>query len=278
MSSQFLRAARVTIGPPGSEGVSFDERFRIVFDINKTLEQDANRAEVQIYGLSADTQDRIQSLDNRLTVEAGYQGATKVIAVGDLSSYGTKREPPNSITTVEAGDGLRALTEAQTSVSFAEGVDAERVLRQISEDMSVEVRDVASTISGLFENGFSFDGRSKDALDKIAAKTGLDWSIQDNEIQFAEPGAAALTELVYLSTDTGLIKSPERLDELSAGDVKGEEGGWAFSSLLSPSITPGGLVEIESPRVSSIMRVVSVQHVGDTRGPDWESRVEAVEV
>lgn len=278
MSSQFLRSARVTIGPAGEDGASFDERFRIAFQVTKTLEQDANRAEVRIYGLSDDTVDRIQSLDNRLVLEAGYDGATKVIAVGDLSSYGTESEPPDSITVVESGDGLRALTEAQTSVSFAEGVDAERVLRQISDDMALEVRDVAETIDGLFEQGFSFDGRSKDALDQIAERVGLDWSIQDDEIQFTRPDAAALEEMVFLSRRTGLLDTPERMDDLSAGQVRGaEDGGWSFRSLLAPGIVPGGLVEVESPRVSGIMRVVSVEHIGDTRGPEWESRVEAIE-
>ena len=274
---QFRRRVRVTVGPPGGIGTVVDDRFRVAFTVRKDDTQDANRAEVSIYGLNSDTRTRLLSTDNVMTIEAGYEGALEVLATGNVSAYRVQSDNPEVITILEAGDGLRTLRDARVSLSFEEGVSFQTVLDGITAQMNVGFRDTGTQLVGLYRNGFSFTGKAKEALNKVTARAGVSWSIQNDELQLVTRGGVAIRRAVRLTPQTGLIGSPQTLDDLDFVGEDGENTGYRVRCQLQPKIEPGGLIEIDSRDVSGQWRVKNVQHSGDTRASEWITTAEVVE-
>jgi mannose-6-phosphate isomerase class I len=54
-------------------------------------------------------------------------------------------------------------------------------------------------------------------------------------------------------------------------------GGWKIKALLQPNIEPGNVIVVESDEIpaGSKFRVIEVEHIGDTHGPDWTSTIYA---
>ena len=265
------RKSQLLIGPPGEEGVLFDERFRIAFSVLKTDTQDANRMAVEVYGLSRQTRDVVATLENRVILTAGYETEQEVLAVGDVETYSIRREPPNIITEIQCGDGVRAMKEARSNISVDGVVSVRRILDKIADDLGLEVRDAQVNLGESYQNGFSFNGRSKDALNEIAYRGGWKWSIQDNELQIQPQEGPAVDEALVLSPGSGLLNSPERLD-----DLENEQEGWRIESFLIPKAEPGQLVIVESRDLEGEFTIRTVEHDGDTRGQDWRTTLEVV--
>ena len=263
------RKCEVLIGPPGQEGAFFDERFRVAFTVLKTDTQDANRMSVEVYGVSRETRDVVVTLESRVILTAGYESEQEVLAVGDVETYRVLREPPNIITEIQCGDGVRALKDARSNISVDGAVSVSRLVDKIAEDLGVQVRDTQVDLGESFQNGYSFNGKSKSALDELAYRGGWKWSIQDNELQIQPQIGPAIDEAIMLSPGSGLLGSPERLD-----DLEDEQEGWRLSSFLVPRAEPGQSIIVESRDLEGEFTIRTVEHSGDTRGEEWWTTLE----
>ena len=58
MSRAFDRRVEVLIGDERGEGLRFDQRFRITFEVTKDREPDGGEASVQIYNVGDPSRDR----------------------------------------------------------------------------------------------------------------------------------------------------------------------------------------------------------------------------
>ena len=273
---KYLRSASILIGPPGQEGLAFSsDRFRMAFTVTKTLEQDANRFQASVYGLSRQSQDMVTRLENSVILSAGYQGAEEVIAIGDIETYETIRQPPDVVTSIECGDGIRTLRDSRSNISISDTVSVRRILDRFATDLGVELRETTVDLGEPFENGFSFNGKTKDGLAVLARRGEWGWSIQGGELQISPQRGPALDDVIVVSAATGMINRPERLDELTPQQ---EDEGWRVSTLLEPDAEPGMLLEIESDIISGMYSIKTVEHAGDTRGQDWTTTMEVSEL
>lgn len=90
---------------------------------------------------------------------------------------------------------------------------------------------------------------------------GLVCNITDQAINIYPSGLAASEEIIHLDRYSGLISSPEML----------EEGGFKFHSLLRHEFNPGHLVSVASKYVNAVFLIQRLEHTGETRGNDWYS-------
>lgn len=263
MTELFARRCRVQVDTLGLEG--FDVRF----EIQKSLApKTPNSVELKIWNLNADHRQQLQEYEKvYVSVEAGYESGMSLLFRGDLRDVVSSRQGPDWITTVTSDSGRRA-RKARLVRSFAPGASVSSVLQAAARAMGVRLgntaeRTVAAKIAGTqaakFFNGYAVAGAIDEELDRLARSCNLEWSIQDDELQFLDYGEPLQQLAVKLTAQTGLIGSPE----------PGNKGITEARCLIIPDLYPGRRCEVQSEHVRGIYRIETTKHTGSTFGPEW---------
>jgi len=274
-SLYFDRRASVTIGSPAVgpflgnpiAGLGFRidsatvdtlgkyaEGFRITFEVVKTNTREPNTAKIQVYNLSQPTANQIDTRDDVVILQAGYGNVVEQLYVGDITKAGTVRVGVDRITSIECGTAAKATRTGKLAESFSPGTPDKAIFAKAAEALGLPLGDIDGLSDDQEVNGFSSTGRISDLLDKVVGKTGASWSVQDGALTVCPKKPVQSTGLL-LTPDSGLIQSPEKTDI-----------GVKFRALLSPSVAPCRIVQIQSENVTGFFRVLKVTHRGDTRG------------
>lgn len=243
--------------------------FDIRFEIAKSLSaKSPNSAELRVYNLNADHRKQLQELERvYVSVEAGYASGTSLLFRGDLRDVVSGREEADWVTTITSDSGRRARKQRLVK-SFAPGSTVGDVLGAAAKAMGVRLgntaqRTVAAKIAGTqasrFFNGYALAGAIDEELDRLARSCNLEWSIQDDELQFLDYGAPLAQLAVLLTPETGLLGSPE----------PGNKGIVEARCLIIPDLYPGRRVEVRAEHVRGLFRVETTKHVGSTFGDEW---------
>lgn len=275
---QFDRVAVVDIGRAGESGLRLSSH-RITFRVVKTDGGDANTLTIELYNLSRDSRAQIESTENKVVLSAGYSMDTvRVLAVGDVTSYHTDERGGNVVTTIEAGDGIRALTDTRVSISYDEGVSALSIVEDVAASLAVEAVDNLADLSGAYRNGYTFSGQAKHALDELAKRFDFDWSIQNGVLQLLPRREADTREIVVLTPETGMIGSPQTMDDTGANiGANQQAAGVTVTCQLQPRFVAGGVLELQSRGFNGAYRITEIEHSGDTRGQAWTTTIKARE-
>jgi hypothetical protein len=245
------------------------EELDVAFEITKSLSaKTPNSAEMRIWNLNAEHRKRLQELETvYVSLEAGYVGGTSLLFRGDLRDVISTREGTDWVTTITSDSGRRA-RKRRILKSFAPGATVENVLNAAAKAMGVRLGNTAAktvsakiqgTQASKFFNGYALAGAIEGELDRLARSCGLEWSIQDDELQFLDQGMPLQELGIELSPDTGLIGSPE----------PGNKAITEARCLMIPDLFPGRRIRITSEHVTGIYRAETTKHVGDTAGHDW---------
>lgn len=259
----FSRRVRVQVDTLLLEG------FDVTFEITKSLApKTPNKAEVRIWNLNADHRKQLQQLEKvYVSIEAGYASGTSLLFRGDLRDVVSRRDGSDWITSVTSDSGRRARKQRIVR-SFAPGATVSDVLGTAARAMGVKLgntaaRTVNAKISGTeaskFFNGYALAGAIDEELDRLARSCGLEWSIQDDELQFLDYGEPLAQIAVKLTADTGLLGSPE----------PGNKGIVEARCLIIPDLYPGRVVEVQSEHVRGLFRVETTKHTGSTFAGEW---------
>ncbi len=278
----FDRVASVEIGTPGQEGFlaeSFTvgpqsrlrEGFRIAFEIVKTPTPTPNAITIRLYNLKEENRDRLRRTTDRVILRAGYaeEVGPVIVAIGDVVDAVHKREAPDVITIITAGDGSRLLRTNKQTLSFVEGISAKEVISQVANSAGVALRDIGALADAQFANGFAESGPFSDIMDKLSGKLNAEWSVQNNELQVTLLDTPTNDVAILISPDSGLLGAPERRTDQGTPRSPSQKDGWIIRSLLQPTIEPRSRIVVESETVSGTFQVKELQHVGDTHSQDW---------
>lgn len=268
MAELYLRRVRLTLGTTRYEDL------RIVFTVRRTRKPDPNTATITVYNLSAKSRTALQDAKTIPTrLEAGYGNDLGQIFLGELRNAVSRREGPDWITTMETGDGEESFRTARINKSF-KSVNLEQIVQELADTMGVGLGNaIEKAREGKFadavtelSNGVVLNGRSSQQMTRVLDAAGLEWSIQDGQLQVLEPGKALELDAVVLTPATGLLGSPDL----------GERGRIECTSLLQPTIIPGRIIRVDSKQVSGDFVADVVEHDGDNRGQRFETMVEGV--
>lgn len=255
------------------------------FKVTRTSDKDPNTCEVTVFNLNRDNRDAIGGLENPVVqIKAGYRGRPDVdtesgqtdsegnmgvIFLGDCREAGSTYDPPLWLTVVESGDGERSTRFDRINRSFAKGTSFKNVIDAAAKSMRVGLGNLTQGIGDAsiseYVNGVTLSGQSSKQLDRLARSAGLEWSIQNSELQVLKAGATLSDFAVKLTPDTGLIGSTT-ID--SAGVLRGR-------ALLNSDIIPGRQLVIESLSVSGEFKVKKTEFTGSSQGTDWDVVFEA---
>ncbi len=247
--------------------------LRVQFKVKKTTKKEPNTAEVVITNLNADRRAQLQQAGGKFILLAGYESTgVEQLFVGDVRNVAHVRDGADWNSTLHSGDGERAYRWARINQSFKGGTPVSDVVAKIVTSMGIAQGNLATVLAGLsgqYVNGIALQGSAQRELDTILRSQGYSWSIVDGALSVLKNDATLAGLIPEWSGDTGLVGSPE------FGAAEKNKGPLVKAKhLLAPQVKPGGKIKLVSERFNGEIRVVVVDHTGDTEGGDWYTEVE----
>lgn len=259
----FNRRLDLLVDDGDGEGLDLSA-FRVAFKVEKTPLAEPNKATISIYNLTADTANQLMKEFKTVTLQAGYQETYGVVFKGNIThaSFG-KPTAVETILTLECGDGERGYNFGMINKTLAAGATAKDRQALLAEGLNVEVghSDTKNDIKS--SRGAVFFELARDFMRKEKATTGTDISVQDEILQFVDVEGTTPLQAVLLSSDTGLIGSPTRGEEVI--NVK---------CLLNPVLKIGGRIKIDEQgagidQFNGTYKILKITFSGDTEGNEW---------
>lgn len=290
----FQRVCKLVVGKPNQEELVFDQSFRITFEIKKSITSASKLSKIEIYNLSRDTRDRLRDIISRnadLAVQgqaqliaylyAGYEENTglELLYSANITNIYSRREPPDVITTVTCADNAVVFKNTFVAESHSEGVSTKEIAESLASKLGMTIDDSSNVPTHInLAHGYSFVGSAKVGVNKLMKQIKCNWTTENGKIRIHPIGGYTNDSIVVISSDSGMIKSPERIESQGTDSENGKiKHGWRVTSLLEPKLLPGRRVKIESEAVNGIYIVDSVEHKGDTATGDWQSVIETKE-
>ena len=281
MSRQYKRAYSLAISDGANARVI--DKLRVSFQITKSLMSFPNLAQIDVYNPSKDTLSMLETKFNTIQLNAGYEGNVRMLFTGQIRNVFQRKQGPDRIVTVFAGDGEQDWQNSIFNKTFSENVTIKRIVQEIAQSFE---NTITGALQGLDSpadklRGQSLSGSSKDVLDKLARDYGFAWSIQDGQL-VTVPNEDVLDDrdAVLINQATGMIGSPT-ITELGVN----------VTTLLNPELLPNRAFKVEAtaadvaiggvqfrtlPRTSGtgFYKTYQVIFNGDTHANNWFSTVE----
>lgn len=293
MSFLFGRIAKIVIGTSDTEALVFDERFRITFTITKTNVSTPTLSTISIYNLSETDRSNMEGIPDEnlkrsgeqippldMLLYAGYKEASgyELLYNGNITMVNTVYNPPNYLTEIVCGNGLRPLNDTTLQLSFAAGINTNQIITQIAAALKMDISKASDYLTHniAFAKGYSYSGLAKQAMDEVTKEAGLKWQVEKGQLIITAIDRASNDVIIELDAKSGLIGIPTRSTNNQIGDLynSGDYQGWNIKSLLQPSIIPSRQIHVTSKEVTGTFLIDSVNHKGDTRSGDWLSEID----
>ena len=260
----FDRSANITIGKPGKTGRVFTD-IRIKFKITKTSESSSNQAHIELYNLNSDSRGFLGGEGLVCVLKAGYKGVNTASASldtifsGDISHIKHERKGADMISSLECGDSQKKLTKTHTEQTFKKGTKTKHVIKALVDKLGIPVGKMEDLSESSFPHGITLSGNVKDLMDKMLAREGKEWHVQDSELYIIDPNKKDINKAIVVSKDTGLIGIPVA-----------QEKGLEITTLLIPSIKPGRVIQLISSGKTGFFFVREAVYEGDSVEGEWQ--------
>lgn len=281
-NENFMRTYTMKCGRMGKKGFAIgnlndatETALHVCFSIEKSSEESPNDANVQIWNLSDNNLKILESKDCIVELKAGYGNNMAAILVGSITSVVTTMDNSDRMTELTVVDGRVALRDTVASISINGKVNAKEVYQKIANEMGLPIVFAKDLSYKTLPNGFSYVGKAKNALQKIAKYCGHSWSIQNQVLQVTWPGKPVNARGFLLSKETGMISIPKRI-AITVNDV--DKVGYEVSYFLNGAIDVNDTVRIESSTANGYFLVHKVTIEGDNLDGDWICTAEVLEI
>lgn len=298
---QWKRKVQVVIGKGGT-GLLV-ENLRVQFEVAKTIESAPNVAVIRIFNLHPDNEAKIKNEFDEVLLNAGYEGAMRLVFRGNIKHVYRYRDGNDYITEIEAGDGDKDFRKAVMNETLAAGTTTSQLV-----DRAVGTfKGVGGTTKGHVQvnerariRGKVISGNTRDVLHDVARESGANWSIQDGQLVIVSTNDVLPGEAIVLRADTGMLGAPEINDK-----------GIAVKCLMNPALRVNGAIKLDNNGIKAkrvkaqalatkrekqetnaplgreneqlvrldpdgIYKVLKLTHKGDNRGQDWVSEIECI--
>lgn len=247
--STFGRIVEVVIG----DMVIQSPPLTIEIDVPFSDGSDGHAADVstvRFYNLSDESVAKIEE-GTPVVVRAGYEGDVGTVAVGTIEDASTKWDGVDKVTTLLVGDGTDMWLTRRVNRTWRAGVKASEVARDIVGLLGLSVGRIDLPDDVSYPRGRSLSTSAKAALEGIAEDTGARLHVTRQAVYLVPPRRHDRIGVV-LSSDTGLLDSPEPLSD--------PPGAYQVRMLLQHRIVPDAMVEMRSRTANGEFRVQSGRH------------------
>ena len=250
----WIREVYLKAGNKEFTGDKFEIDFRVPFSTNK----EPDISEVMIYNL---TQNSIANIGAKAYVilNAGYKGDTGNILTGKIENISTAWDGVDKVTTLKVSDGGIDLRGAKASKTYQAGTSASFIMSDMAGMLGLEIGEISPKIDTIYKLGKSIAGSVKPALEQLVKETGSKMYIHKGRLYIRDEQKG--TEIGFLlNSDTGLIGSPEKIEEEKDGQKVIKYG---VNSLLNHKIGTDSIIKVQSRTINGLYRVESGVHTGD---------------
>lgn len=262
------------------------------FEIKDWTVQTPRNAFVRIYNLSdATAQQILGSLGKMLRITAGYEGNSGQIFQGDIKFVRKGKEnPTDTYCDIFAADGYKGYTKSHTNTSVKAGSTGKDIYDACLKDMAkfgLSPGYVADAVKQIkYPRQSVLYGMTRDFLRTLAQSKQCTWHILNGKVNIVPAGGTLPgASTIVLNSQSGLIGLPEQTPF-----------GITARILLNPQVDIHSIVQIDEksiqraaynpatgqgevaqsvPNLSPVnlvdgtYHVLSVSHIGETRGNDW---------
>lgn len=270
----------------GAMGIDVD------FMVEKSLKPtDPNTCDIRIHNLAPTSRQSISG-QHAVTVrlEAGYEGGVTQLYFAEARSGWTNLQHVDYVTHIESTDtiarptGVRRTkkplpgTNGTGNITRAYGarVPIRTAFETIAQAMGIGIGNLEAGLSQLGRPlpavyGGALVGNAARRMTDLCRSAGLEWSIQDGNLQILNIGGYLSTEKAIELSDsrgrnTGLVGSP----------AVDSQGAVSATALIIPGLVPGVLVDFDTLFVQGGYRVEKVRYTGSTKNRDWYAHFDAV--
>lgn len=255
------------VGPPPPPSPSSYNSLRTLFEIEKTAASTANKGKISLYNLdNVSRQNYLKGTRMSLAVGYGGPGGITIPIFSNAAIWRVhhERKGPDIISSFESGEGESELQASIFNQSFPAGTPVTTVIAAIISAMGLVQGPVVGLKPLVYNNGTSFSGSCKAALDRVITKDlKLNWWIQGFAVLISPSGSASIVGAVPVNVTTGLIGTP------NVGQGQGGDNVLTFTSLINPFLVPGTPVTISSTFVTGSAVVKLAKFEGDTHTSKW---------
>jgi len=277
-ASLFGRKVELVVSAPGSPPAvkaAFNDTpgldvsgFDIDFSVRRSLAmKHPNVCKIEVYNLSESSRKALDGGPKTnlvVSLSAGYQGGLEQIYFSECRAAWTERVGPDWVTHLEAGDGDKAM-KARCATGPGGYIPVASALTYIAQALGVGTGNLQAAQTAIAQSGIynfsasAVSGSAARRLTDFCRSAGLEWSIQNGNLQIIKQGALTRTNAVLCSVDTGMIDSP----------TVDSHGLLSAKMLITPGLVPGGLVHVDSEFYSGDYRINRCHWDGSVRGLNW---------
>lgn len=277
----FIRQADISVSDIVISGL------RINFKVEKSLVGYPNLANIKIYNLSESNRNKIEEVDLKIQLFAGYEDVSNLLLFdGDVINVVHMKNGTDWISEIFAQDGAKILNSSTINKTLPAGTTTEQIYNElisqmdgISKGITEGIRNCLSGKQSLLRS-LQLSGNIKDWLDKIAKDCGFEYSINEGIIETTQTNIP-LSDVppVIINQGSGMIGSPEKteiginvknllLPELKLGRTVKVES-------ISEKINIGNLFFRKAPAIRNqgTYRIDKLTHIGDTHDNPWETEI-----
>lgn len=254
----WMREVRLMAGGKSFDGDKFDIDFNIPFSTSK----DPDVAEIKIYNLSPQTVSAIRA-EAYVILNAGYRGDIGNIFSGSIENVDIKWDKVDKIITIRSSDGGFQWRFSSVQETYAPGSTATDILGDLIPRMGYEIGELNVKDEITYQLGRTISGDIEKAL-KIMVKDTNSKMYVDKGRMFIRPEPKGTQIGFLLRADTGLIDSPERVEE--ENEHRDLVVKYNVKCLLNHKITTDSIIQVESRTANGNFRVESGTHKGEHKG------------
>lgn len=257
----FGRVVEVLIGNKKFSNADFTLEGTVPFD-NDPL---PNESEIKIWNLSNDTIAQLKRGQTAM-VNAGYRGDIGLILHGFVSKVITKREGVDRVTSIYVLDS-DDITKREVDIAYKNSTLASYILKDMARQLGLPIGQFELNQDYRYEEGYTAKGEVTKVISDVAADCGTSAYVNKGKLYIRNLRIGA-DDVFSLSSDTGLIGSPETFEEENFK-------GFTIHSQLQYRVTTASVIDLKSSIFIGRVHVRSGSHKFSNTG-NFTTEVEAI--
>lgn len=283
--SDWLYGRRYRVFVDLGNGEAFDvSELRCTFEVVKTAFMEANQSTLTIYNLNPDDENKLIKQGQRIIIEAGYTGSQYgVIFAGKvIQPIRSKENGVDYKLTLLSMDSEVYASYGLVGVSLVAGQSARDAVDACLNKATYKQEAGQLTDFDIeYPRGKVLFGMPKTFLDEIARSENATYYSDDGKVNIVSAKDISEGNILSFGPDSGLIGTPTQT-----------EYGISCKVLMNPQITINTLFHVDNRKIEGyrytpgqpvrsldsegIYRAVRVTHIGDTRGNNWYTQIDAI--
>ncbi|MCA0980244.1 phage protein [Exiguobacterium aestuarii] len=264
MTTTFGRVTRIEVDNDVRMSMKdLDIEFEVEFDDDTN----PNESIIKVFNLSKSTLSKINRND-KVGIVAGYEtDGSGYILNSRVSSIRSEWEGVDRVTRITVIDGPDLSNKKTKKKTYGKNVKASQILKDLVPLLGVPTGKINLPKDVSYPKGYTVNEKVVEEVEKLAKACGAAFFIHKQRLYICRIADAASSTRFTLSSDTGLIGSPEPYEN------DGERG-YKVKCLLQYRISTASLITIKSKTANGQFRVRRGRHIKN--GSDFITEIEVV--